>query len=82
MALPSVGGARQGHAKADLFTIPVGRDLAAVRLDQLLDNGQPDAGAAVFAGARFLSPVEALENEGQIPGYQLGGGVAEFDLSS
>jgi hypothetical protein len=37
-------------------------NLAALRLDDMLDDGEPEAGAALLARPRLVHPVEALEN--------------------
>jgi hypothetical protein len=39
---------------------------AAVQLDEMLDDGQSEAGTTGIAGARFLDAIEALEHAGQI----------------
>ena len=41
-------------------------DAAAVQLDQVLDDRQPEAGAAGIAGARLVHAVEPLEDARQI----------------
>jgi len=38
--------------------------LAAVCLDDVLDDGEAEAGAAFVAGAALVDAVEALENAG------------------
>ena len=46
----------------------LGTDLATGRLDQLLDDGQADAGPAARPIARLLDPVEAFEDPLEIGG--------------
>ena len=43
------------------------RDLAPMRLDNGLDDGQSQSGAAGMAGTIFMDPVEAFKNVGLIP---------------
>ena len=56
------------------------RDRAAVELDQLLDQGQADAGPLVRPAARPLDPVEPLEEAGQLLGRDARPGVADGQL--
>jgi hypothetical protein len=42
------------------------KDLSAVRLDDVLHNRQTEARASLLSASRFLYPVKALEDVGQI----------------
>ena len=53
---------RQAEPEPRLAVAGLGADPAAARLDQLLDDGQPDPGAAARPVARLLDAVEALED--------------------
>ena len=55
----------EGCALADFAYDP---DLAAMRLDNVFDDGQSQAGAAEFAVAGRIAPVEALEQARQMLG--------------
>ena len=41
-------------------------DLPAVGFDQLPGNGQPQTGPSCCSGSRFVDPIEALEDVGQV----------------
>ena len=58
------------------------RDRAAVQLDQLLHQREPDAGALVGAAARALDPVEALEEARQLGRGDADAGVAHRELDA
>ena len=64
---------RERRCRAELA---VDRRRAAVQLDQLLHQRQPDAGALVRAAARALDAVEALEHARQLVGRDADAGVA------
>ena len=75
-ALPDLVGRQVGrpqrHGDGERRALPddaLGGDGAAVQLDQLLHQRQPDAAAFVGAAPRVLDPVEPLEQ----PGHLLGG---------
>ena len=50
-------------------------------LHQFLDDGQANAGAAVLAGARLFTPIETLENKGQVFFSYFSTSVGKNDLS-
>ena len=54
---------------------------AAVRQHDVFGDGQPQSGAAGFAGAGFVDPVEALEQAIQMLGRNTGAKILniEFD---
>ena len=60
-----------------------GPDAAAVGFDQLLDDGQAEAGAAGGAGARIVDAVEAFEDEREMFGRDAGAAIlhADFDFA-
>ena len=60
-----------------------GPDASAVGLDDVLDDGQAQAGAAGLAGAGFVNAVEALEDAVEVLGGDAGAEVldGELDLS-
>ena len=53
---------------------------AAVKLDDVLDDGQPQAGAARFATPRPVDAVEALEDPRQMLAADAAAVVANADL--
>src|SRR5919201_1302472 len=58
----------QGHAHDKGSALPrfaLHRDGAAVELDQRLDDGEPEPGAALLAGQRVPAAVELLEEGAQ-----------------
>ena len=74
-----VDDARHGEAEPE-----AGRALArlradppAARLDELLHDGQPDAGATARPVARLLDPVEALEDAVEVLGRDAVAGVGD-----
>jgi hypothetical protein len=50
----------------DPFAGYIGAYSAAVGLNQFLDDGQADSGAAVLSRAGFFTAVKALKKEGQV----------------
>ncbi len=53
-----------------------GPDPATVRLDQVFDDREPEAGPAFVAGAGLIRPVETLEDPGQVLARNPGSRVA------
>ena len=53
------------------------RNLAAVQLHELLDQGEADAAALEAAPARILYPVKALEDMGQLRGRDAAAGIGD-----
>src|SRR3712207_8847932 len=53
----------EGRARADLA---LDRDAAAVHLDDLLADGEPQAAPSGSAGAVFVHPIEPLEELAQL----------------
>ena len=56
---------RQGQGEVEGLAgaeFAFGPDAAAVGQDDVLDDGQAEAGAARLAGARFVDAIEALED--------------------
>src|ERR1035441_6654226 len=54
------------HNRRALPQFALGVDRAAVRLDDVLHDGQPEPGAAGRAAPALVDPVKALENMGQV----------------
>src|SRR5205807_7729194 len=54
-------------------------DPAAVRLGEMLDDGEAQAAAALVAGAALVHPVEALEDASQRLRRDADAGVADLD---
>src|SRR5580704_18876750 len=62
-------GVEEGHGKMELRALAhfaIHPEAAAVHLDKMLGDGQPEACAPGFAGARDIHAVEALENAGLV----------------
>ena len=55
-------------------------DKAAMDFNQLLDDGQTDAGAAALFVAGFVGPVKMLEDEWQVCRSNTASVVADGDL--
>src|ERR1700674_1294987 len=62
--VPALGG--QAEPEPGDARLRFGADAAADALDYLLDDGDPDPGAAVRPVSRLLDTVEALEEVGDI----------------
>ena len=69
----------QGERRAEAFLAPHG-DRAAVVAGHVLDDGQPEAGAAGAAGPRLVDPVEALEDAGAVLARDADAAVGDGDL--
>ena len=52
---------------------------AAHRFDQVLDDREPEAGAAHVARAAAVDAIEALEQAGQVARLDAGTGVGDLD---
>src|SRR5947207_12847650 len=73
--------ARDADCKGCTFSkAAAGADGAAHGLDQVFDDGQPQAGPAQLAGTGLVHAVEALENTGQVVFGNADAGV--FDLQT
>ena len=57
---------RQGKPNTGFTVVNLSTDLPIVRLDQLFDDGQADPRTTMFPWARFLTPIKALKNIGEI----------------
>ena len=57
-------------------------DLAADGLDQVLDDREPQAGAAEFAASRLVDAVEPLEDAGQVVAGDADSGVGDLDRTA
>src|SRR5581483_778650 len=82
---PSGGGVRFGRRQAHahrgaLFERAFDLELALVRLHDVLDDRQPEAGAAEIARARLVDSIKALGEARQIFFRNAGAGVADGDL--
>ena len=61
--------AEDGNGEMELRTLAhfaLDPDAAAVNFDKMLGDGEPQTGAADFAGTRNINAVEALEDAGLI----------------
>src|SRR2546429_9777825 len=57
-----------------------GLDAPTMRLDEVLDDGQAEPGAALFARAARVGAVESLEDAGQVIGPYPRAGVGHGDV--
>ncbi len=75
---------REGQGKSEGTTLvrpgALGPNTAAVGLDQVFGNGQPNAAAAARPRARFIHPVEAGEDKRQVFGRDTDAGISHRDL--
>src|SRR3979411_1142987 len=55
-------------------------ELATMRIDQHLGDGESEASATLLAGACFIRAVEAVENSRQVLGCDATPGVGDLDL--
>ena len=67
----------EGGAAAQFAFCP---DASAVGQDDVLDDGQTEAGAARLARARFINAIEALEDAGEVFAGDAGAEVADGEL--
>src|SRR5215212_1264322 len=68
-----------GERRAFAGALALRRDGAAVHFDQLLDDGQAEAKAAVLAGLGAALLAEAIEDRGEEGGGDADAGVAHGD---
>ena len=71
---------REGEPDLYLVARNLCAHLPVVGFDQLFHDGQPDTGPPMFAGARFFSPVEALEDQRDVPLGEVAAGVGKDPL--
>lgn len=63
------GGDIGGEGELDtgaLAGLAFGMDVSAVKQDDVLDDGEPETGAAALAGTALIDAVETLEDMGQV----------------
>ena len=78
-SLPPVFAPRQADAKRGTFAkAAVEADGAAEGLGEVLDDGEPQAGAAEFAGAGFVDAIKPLEDAGLVLLGDADAGVLHF----
>ena len=73
-------GQRDGERRSLAFAGALGADAAAVHLDELLDDGQPQAEPGVPPRGRSVGLAEAVEDVGQEFGLDADAGVDDADL--
>ena len=79
----SWGWRGQGQGEVELGAVAefaLGPDAAAVGLDDVLDDGEAEAGAAGFTGAGLVHTVESLEDAVEVLGGDAGAEVLDSEL--
>jgi len=71
---------RDGERRTMPYAGAARRDVAAVQLDEMLDEGPPDAETAMRAGAGRVGLAESVKNVWQHVGRDAGPGVLDDNL--
>src|SRR5712691_7100670 len=78
-SLPHFGSGQGDAHRGAPLDLALDVELATVRGDEMLDDGQAEAGAAQLARTGLVHAIEALGDAGQISGGNAGAGVLDRD---